>query len=192
MPDPEVQPTYAPAIDGQAQRPNTLGLAGFIVSLSGFVLTAGILCPLGLIFSLIALRRPPRGFAIAGAVLGLVGSCGGCLVTLIFLPLLAAAGVAAFALALGGGLPAIETLEHLTQIDQAITRHVEANGTLPTSLGVLGLPAESLVDGWGTPIQYQSSSQGASLCWTLQSAGPDRVFDASDFVMQECVDPPGP
>lgn len=192
MDQPEVNPTFAPAIAVQAQRPNTLGLAGFIVSLSGFALTGGILCPLGLLLSLIALRRAPRGFAIAGTLLGLFGSCSGCLIALFVVPVLAGAGLAAVALVAAGGPPAVVTLGHMIEIEQAITRHVEAHGTLPDSLSELNLPPESMMDGWGTPIQYQPSPQGSSLCWALQSAGPDRVLEGSDFVMRECVDPPGP
>lgn len=63
------QPDYAP----QPQS-NGLGLAGFIVSLSGTLLTCGVVAPVGLILSLVALRKEPRGFAIAGAVIGAIGT----------------------------------------------------------------------------------------------------------------------
>lgn len=52
---------------------NGVGLAGFIVSLVGF-LTCGCISPLGLFLSLIGACFAPRGFAIAGIVLGLIGS----------------------------------------------------------------------------------------------------------------------
>lgn len=53
---------------------NGLGVAGFVTSLVGLLLTCGLLCPLGFIFSLVALRKQPRGMAIAGAVIGGLGS----------------------------------------------------------------------------------------------------------------------
>lgn len=56
---------------------NGLGIAGFVVSLVGFLgscFGAALICPIGAILSGIALRRPPRGFAIAGFVIGLIGS----------------------------------------------------------------------------------------------------------------------
>jgi hypothetical protein len=62
-------PRYLPA-----PASNDLGLAGFIVSLLGLVLSGGLLCPVGLVLSAMALRREPRGFAVAGFVIGLVGT----------------------------------------------------------------------------------------------------------------------
>ena len=53
---------------------NSLGISGFVVSLAGVVVTFGFLCPIGLILSLIALRKEPRGFAVAGTIIGLLGS----------------------------------------------------------------------------------------------------------------------
>jgi hypothetical protein len=56
---------------------NGLGIAGFVVSLVGFLgscFGAAVICPIGAILSGIALRRPPRGFAIAGFIIGLIGS----------------------------------------------------------------------------------------------------------------------
>lgn len=58
-----------------AQRPseNGLGLAGFIVSLVGLV-SRGLISPVGLVMSIVALKREPKGFAIAGLVLGILSS----------------------------------------------------------------------------------------------------------------------
>lgn len=52
---------------------NGLGTAGFIVSLVG-LFTGGILSPLGLLLSFIALFRRPRGMATAGFIIGMIGS----------------------------------------------------------------------------------------------------------------------
>ena len=52
---------------------NGMGISGFIVSLVG-LLTCGFLCPLGLLLSFLGLFKPPRGLAIAGTVIGAVGS----------------------------------------------------------------------------------------------------------------------
>jgi len=56
------------------QPSNSLGLAGFIVSLAGLVVSCGLLCPVGLLLSAVALFKRPRGFALAGFILGLIGS----------------------------------------------------------------------------------------------------------------------
>src|SRR4051794_20572043 len=66
QPYPYNPPTPAPT--------NGLGIAGFVVSLVGLILTGGILCPIGLLLSLFALFRRPRGFAIAGFIIGIIGS----------------------------------------------------------------------------------------------------------------------
>lgn len=47
---------------------NGLGVAGFVTSLVA-LLTCGILTPISLILSLVALRKEPRGLAIAGTVI---------------------------------------------------------------------------------------------------------------------------
>ena len=52
---------------------NGVGTAGLLLSFIGFF-TCGFLCPLGLLLSLIALLQPPRGNALAGVILGLIGS----------------------------------------------------------------------------------------------------------------------
>ncbi|MBY0307701.1 MAG: DUF4190 domain-containing protein, partial [Phycisphaerales bacterium] len=60
-------------------RSNGLGVAGFIVSLAGWFV-GGVLCPVGLVLSLFALGKRPRGFAVAGVVVGLLGTIGWVLV----------------------------------------------------------------------------------------------------------------
>ncbi len=51
---------------------NQLGVAGFVTSIIG-LFSCGVLSPIALILSLIALSKSPRGMAIAGTVLGCVG-----------------------------------------------------------------------------------------------------------------------
>jgi hypothetical protein len=171
----------------QADQSNTLGLAGFITSLVGFALTGGLLCPVGLILSLIALRRQPRGFAIAGVVLGVMGSCGGCIIALFVLPAIAiaiaggATVLTAAAFMLVGGTPAMETFDHMFQIKREIGVYAKQHGAPPTSLADLNLPADMLDDGWGTPLQYQMSGSAPAWKWSLQTAGPNRQLEQDDF-----------
>lgn len=179
-------PVYAPGMP-QADQSNTLGLAGFITSLVGFALTGGLLCPVGLILSLIALRRQPRGFAIAGVVLGVMGSCGGCIIALFVLPAIAiaiaggATVLTAAAFMLVGGTPAMETFDHMFQINREIGVYAKQHGAPPTSLADLNLPADMLDDGWGTPLQYRMSGSAPAWKWSLQTAGPNRQLESDDF-----------
>ena len=187
MNQPSQDPVFAPAVPS-ADRSNTLGIAGFITSLVGFALTGGLLCPVGLILSLVALRRQPRGFAIAGVVLGLMGSCGGCLIALFVLPAIAiaiaggATVLTAAAFMLVGGTPAIETFDHMFQIQREIKVYEKQHGAPPPSLSDLNLPADILDDGWGTPLQYQVSGNPPTQSWTLQTAGPNRQLEPDDFM----------
>jgi hypothetical protein len=50
---------------------NRLGIAGFVLSLLGLI-SCGLLAPVGLVLSLVGVRKEPRGLAIAGAVISLV------------------------------------------------------------------------------------------------------------------------
>lgn len=66
-------PGYKPP--GMQVRPpepsNGMGVAGFIISLVSLVI-CGIPAIVGLIVSLLALRKEPRGFAVAGAIISFV------------------------------------------------------------------------------------------------------------------------
>ena len=194
MSDQKPEPVF---VQGEApqEASNNLGLAGFITSLVGAVMTAGFLCPVGLILSLIALRRQPRGFAIAGTVIGALGSCGGCFALAIGLPLLAGGAVllAMLGFVAGGGVPALHTIDHMLQVRGAIETYERANGRLPASLSDLSMPKDMLEDGWGTPLQYQTSQQDSTVSWTLQSAGPDRQLDKDDITFSGSMNvPPQP
>lgn len=144
------------------QRPsgsNPLGIVGFIL--------AFCLSPIGLIISLIALAKQPRGFAIAGVIIGLLGS-----------------GV--WACAIWGysmfGKFATQVVELSTEyktIDESITVYQAANnGNLPPDLAALQLPGHEDVDPWNTPYKYEPSADGKT--WTLTTAGIDAAFGTAD------------
>lgn len=175
------QPVVVPSAPALQPESNGLGLAGFITSLVGLALTGGVLCPVGLIVSLIALSRRPRGFAVAGVVLGAVGSCGGCLVLAFAAMVGMAAVVTAIALVASGGPQGIETLDHMLQVDSAITAFQERTGAPPADLSQLTLPADLLKDGWGRPLEYSLTGGAPSWTWTLRTAGSDGVMEPSDL-----------
>ena len=87
------------------RRSNPAGTAGFVISLFGLLLTCGILCPLGLFFSLVGLTKSPRGTAVAGTILGLIGTLG--------LALAGFAAVEGYALARDAAVqPRIQAINH--------------------------------------------------------------------------------
>lgn len=143
---------------GQTAR-NPLGVAGFILSL---------LClpsPIGLLVSLFALTKRPKGFAIAGTIIGLIFS------TLLLLAILGGRMMWPVIMATGGVVEA----QRLAGEYQAAN-----NGQVPPDLQTLGLPAAISNDPWGTPWAYAPSVDGTS--FTLTSAGPDKVSGNADDI----------
>ncbi len=174
--------TPGPMRSAQIEATNGLGLAGFIVSLVG-LLSCGLLSPIGLIMSFVALFKRPRGFALAGLVLGLVGSAWVIIAIVfgLFAVVLAGVGIKAAAVM----MEADRAQAQLHKVHDAIVAYERDAGRLPSTLDLLpGVLPGDLADPWGTTIRYQPG-EGAS--FTLTSDGPDRkggtpddiAFDAS-------------
>jgi hypothetical protein len=151
---------------------NGLGIAGFIVSLVGFI-SCGILSPIGLLLSLIALFRPPRGFAVAGFILGLIGS----IIPAIFIAFF---GLAIFSVATLGK-PGFQTLFAMGEAQTQIDSHVRSHGNaLPDDAdGQAAIASDR--DGWGHPLRYTKTSASR---YELRSAGPDGIMGNSDDQVQ--------
>lgn len=154
------------------QPSNGMGTAGFVISLVGLLLFCGLLSPLGLIFSLIGLGKEPRGLAIAGTVIGLIGS--------IWLPLV---GLALIGTVVGLGAVAdepgsnIKTGISIAEAHGVIEQHSGAGGALPSAAEGNRLIA-GIVDAWGTALRYEPGDER----YVIRSAGPDRVFGTADDI----------
>lgn len=152
---------------------NGLGVAGFVTSLVGLVMCGGLICPIGLVLSTIAMFKRPRGFAIAGFIIGLIGSSWIILLLLGFFVLgIGLAGVAAM------GVGALEAGRDATLIKVAISKHYAANGQVPSTLTLLGLDEETLTDPWGRAYRYTIEPDGRR--YSIGTAGPDGVWDTED------------
>ena len=110
---------------------NGLGIAAFVVSLVGLI-SAGILSPVAAIMGAIALRREPKGFAIAGLIIGVFGSLWICLVAALFF---GGMGVAITAMVMSLVYAQIEDgLNELTSASGVIGQwRLDHDGQLPTS-----------------------------------------------------------
>ena len=153
---------------------NSLGVAGFVVSLTGLIATCGVLSPIGMLLSFFALFRKPRGFAFAGLVLGIVGSFWILLIGL--LGLVAAGGAAV-------GIHAANQHMEYARDYEAITASVEQYksqaGFVPASLLELSnVNDDQLKDQWGNYYNYTVGADGQS--FTLKSDGPDGAADTED------------
>jgi len=152
---------------------NGVGLAGFIVSLVGLV-SCGVLSPIGLILSFIGLFRQPKGFAIAGFVLGLLGSAW----ILVFVFVL---GLAGFAMVLGavGFQGQAELIRDGLELGPAAERYYQSQGTLPASASELpNLDEERYRDNWGNEYRLEADEQTGEI--RIISNGPDGQPDTND------------
>lgn len=175
-------PTPNPGQQGYQPPPsNGLGVSGFIVSITGAIVTAGFLCPIGFVLSAIALRKEPRGFAIAGTIIGLLGSILAAGVTVML--------VNAFNTGMGffGNFgPQMTTSTTMSIASYDIDSHYTSNNnTLPDQATGDALVAAHL-DGWNTPIKYQPVL-GSTTDYELVSAGPDMQFGTSDDYTEQHI-----
>jgi len=151
--------TFDPGYEMQGRGGNTLGVVGFVL--------AFCVSPLGLLLSLIALRKPPRGFAIAGSVIGLVG-------TAVWAIVGAGALVSAPYIAKG-----VELSKDYIAIDQAVTDYKSKNnGALPADLAAAGVTGDTATDPFNQPYALKPSADGST--WSLALSGPDNTFGTSD------------
>lgn len=172
---------------------NSLGMAGFVVSLVGLVCSLGVLSPVGLIISLFALGRKPRGFAIAGVVIGALGTCG-LVIGIVLLPLIAvmlvAAGLTTGGLALASlGGPGLEAQVEMAILGLNVEEHQKRANRYPTTLaeGTTKIdPASELrIDAWKRPYVYACAPDGSA--FRLYSLGPDGQPDTADDLESELV-----
>jgi hypothetical protein len=159
---------YTPA---QSQPRNGWGLAGFIISLVGLLLTCGLVSPLGLLISLIGLLKRPRGLAIAGTLLGLLGTA-----------FLAFAGLAIVATFLGYRDSAanedkkIRTNEAMTAAMRIVDDYRQKNGSLPSDDEGQKLMVDTK-DGWDQTLSYTRKGENA---FEIRSSGSDKDFFTED------------
>lgn len=163
-------PYYPPGNQPHSQPTNGLGIAGFIVSLVGLILTCGLLSPLGLLLSLFALFKPPRGFAVAGVITGLVGTA--MLALFGFYMVMGAKGVGEAARA---AAKIAQTMAAIGQAQAIIEQHRAETSELPE-----GIEGNKLVigiqDGWQHSLRYDRMNGD----YLIRSAGADGEFETAD------------
>lgn len=170
MDEQQSQPVQQPVAGSGTS--NSLGTAGFVVSLIG-LLSCGFLSPIGLLLSLIGLKRQPRGLATAGAVIGGIGSIG--LVVALVVGFGAIASMMGFAVVMQ---KQVETHAALQQADVQIEQYrAEHENALPETDEGQALIAEC-TDGWGNALKYERKGEE----FDLISAGPDGRFGTPDDV----------
>jgi hypothetical protein len=167
---------------------NTLGIAGFVISLVGLLGSGGLLCPIGLILSLIALGRQPKGFAIAGVILGALGSCGAIVVFLAFGALiLAALGIGVLAAFVAMNDPQrVELTLDMSNIQQAVEQYRDRNKVVPAALTELHLSTDTLTDPWGNAYVYTFQDEKPG--YDIISNGADGKPGVDDVALSKLGD----
>ncbi len=158
---------------------NGMGITGFVIGLVSILTCGGCISPIGLIFSLIGMGKEPRGLAVAGLVLNILGTLlllawallplfGVVLFAGLFATLLAAVGAAGFVM-----------VGDATLIQESAESYERANGSWPTSIDQLGLDSTVTTDVWGNEYRLEALPEGGVALW---SNGPDGVADTGDDI----------
>ena len=159
------QPSPQPG-SGQPVQSNPLGIAGFVVSLLGLI-PCGLLCPIGALLSFIAVFKPPRGFAIAGLVIGILGTI---LASTVGVGMIMGLGQ------LGGVSTIFNTGKAMAEAEQKIVAYEKAHQALPDDEEGQEL-IDDILDGNEMPLRYRLLGPKS---FELRSAGPDKEFDTAD------------
>jgi hypothetical protein len=181
----ELAPEAAPA-----SQTNALAVAGLTCSVIGLILNVlaglgAVLCVIGLLMCLVALGRPPRGMAIAGVVVGLLGTCLGA-VFLVFVSGAAAVGLGLVLAVALSDMDRFEITADMIATAIELQQYQQVEHGLPESLDELSLPASALLDPWGNAYQYTVIRKEPG--FELVSAGPDGEFDTADDVALSRLD----
>ncbi|HYD01207.1 MAG TPA: hypothetical protein VEB22_08270, partial [Phycisphaerales bacterium] len=142
--------------------------------------SCGLLCPVGLVLSLVGLRKQPRGLAVAGVILGLLGTVWG-VIAWVFIGL--AGLISCGGVMCGGIAPHVVTNAHMAMLEDDIERFRRTNGRLPDSLTEAGRRGHrSTRDGWGRPLRMELNADGT---FTIVSDGPDGVPQTGDDIRRD-------
>jgi type II secretory pathway pseudopilin PulG len=177
---------YQPPKATGGDQSNVPGLIGFILSLVGFI-SCGTLSPIALILSCIGLRKEPKGLAIAGLVISILGT-----IELILVAIYISAVAAIFATCAGAmGIAAqeiqkeSETRAAIRSAEEEIESYYETNGEYPDD-ATGNQRIEQFRDGYGNQLRYTLEEDG----YDLRSAGADSEFDTFDDRTLEDLETP--
>jgi len=169
---------------------NGLGVAGFFIALIGLFIPTGIVALLGLLISLAALGRPPRGFAAMGVVIGLFGTVLWLAITgLIVVGGLAGGAIAILAVAAMFVMTQPEIIEvtsDMFNVTIAAVEYEEQHGQFPDEISAMGLGVTTLTDPWGNPYRYRLANHDPG--FDVMSNGADGVAGTDDDMALSGID----
>lgn len=164
---------------------NGLGVASFVFSILGFVLLPLVGSFVGLVLGLLAMRREPKGLAVAGTAISAIGLLVSC------------AGIMFFAVMVGFFTRTMQgfsvqsstavTLRSQQWAAAAAADHFASTGEWPADLESVN-DGMGVADAWGSPMVLRVNSEvsrdgggsDAPPLATIESAGPDGMFNTED------------
>lgn len=161
------------------ERPtNGLGIAGFVVSLTGLLVTFGLICPIGIALSFFGLFKKPRGLAVAGFLIGIAGTA---------LPLFTGYSLVRSHEVRESRMQAeAKTDAALEKAQDEVERFRQQNDHVPE-----GIEGNKIVvrqkDGWGRELRYDLHPRDRM--YIVRSAGPDGKFETQDDVIRPSIVP---
>lgn len=196
------QQTPAPAMPSAAAAPypqyvmvpmkegNGLGVAGFFIAAIGLLIPTGIVALLGLLVSLVALGKSPRGFAGMGVLIGLLG-------TAVWLAITGIAILGALTIGLGAVVfgsvafvlmqpELIEVTSDMVNVTIAAIEYEDEHGELPDGIDSMTLSVSTTTDPWGNPYRYTIVEDEPG--FDVISSGADGIMGTDDDVALSRID----
>jgi len=182
---PPISPFDVPPMAPVADERNTLGMVAFIAAIAGFCVPA-LPSLFALVAGAIALRRRPRGFAIAAVVVSVAQLALGTLV------------LAMVVKATASSRSRARTIVSSSLAQTALEEALAAEAADGVDRFPIGAPAVfTATDAWGVPFRVEVVVEDGRRRVSIWSAGDDREFDtaddflaASDGVEEDAPDEP--
>ncbi len=170
LPQPSKQTVYPGQYPVDIPGENGLGLAGFIVSMAGLVL-CGIPSIIGVLLSLLGLRKSPKGFATAGLIIGMLG------LLELGLAIFVSINVYKVGQRAGGFIQSIPVYVRLNQEAQIVVDEWNSLDRIPTKQEGDEL-LKGKRDSMGNPMVYETDGESFS----IRTAGPDGTLQTKDDI----------
>jgi len=159
----------------QTPQQNSVGLVGFVLSIVG-IFTCGILCPIAMLISFFGLFKQPKGFAIAGTIIGFLGSVA--FVAIVAITIMTVFTVATTLMALGDFLVEYGArYSPLFDAQQAVAVEWADKEGLPSEDEGNEI-IQGKLDMWGNQIIYETTGKS----YSLRSTGEDGIAGNEDDV----------
>ena len=170
-PQKPVQPYTSPAYGHAPPKENSTAIVGLILSILGFV-TCPIFSIVGMFVSWSAMSREPKGVAIAGFIIGLIGTIGVLIGGIVLICVFA--GI--FTLGAAAVAAAQQAVQELPQKQAVmeIVREYEGEG-IPTQAEGEKI-IQNKMDAWQNQLRYETDGSSFSVI----SDGPDGKPNTAD------------